>query len=320
MGKMGIDSLKQVAVLSGLAIATSSLPGMAIDFTAKSSSELMQFKLIQIAQAGDTLCRQTNTVTGIYQQPNIFSVSQGILAAGQTVRLELLGTGTGWSRIREPIVGWVEARFLTPPTPCANFAAQTAVPAPTALTAPANSGSGSAPIADASQPIHSASLPPSSAAQPVAARPPVNQPLPSNFPSPTVPAGQGQVVVPPLDAATQPIPQSNAPQPSLQPNVAVRPTIPPLPAIVSPQTVQNQRAIVTTTCDVLPPEGLAVRRQPDLNTAGAAILAPGTYNFQFTGATQTVGMQRLAYIVAPAEGWIQTLSADGPTLGGGRCG
>lgn len=94
-------------------IAIGKLPAGAIDPNARSNPEP-----VQIAQAGDTNCRQTNATTGVYQQPDPASFSPGSLPAEQTVRLEVLGTGTGWSRIREPIVGWVESQYLTPPTPC----------------------------------------------------------------------------------------------------------------------------------------------------------------------------------------------------------
>jgi hypothetical protein len=297
---MGIYSLGRAVVLSGLAIAMGSLPGAAADLSGRFSDEAAKrsgelFDLV--AQIGDTNCRQTNTVAGVYQQPDPVSVSQGVLLAGQTVRLEVVGTGTGWSRIREPIVGWVEARYLTPPTPCA-------YPASTAGVNPTQ-------------------IPQGNSVQPVIARSPINNPInpaaPSTFPQPNLPSGQ-QVTVPPLQTAvTQPYPQ---PQVYPQPNpLAVRPTVPPLPAIVPSQPVPTERAIVTTTCDVLPREGLVVRRQPDLNSPGASLIPAGTHNFQFTGATQTIGRQRLAYIVAPAEGWIQVGTLDGAsTLGGGRCG
>ncbi len=305
---MGIDLLGQVAVLSGLAIGLSSLPGAAIDLNERSN-----LKPFQIAQAGETNCRQTNTVAGVYQQPDPISVSQGVLPAGQTVRLEVIGTGTGWSRIREPIVGWVEARYLTPPTPCAY-----PVSAQPERSVPAR-------VTQAS--VNPTSFPQVNPAQPAATRSPVNSVTPPNFPQPNLPPGRSQVTVPPLSAAPQSFPQPQAfPQPTPQPNnqsnnIAVRPTVPPLPAIASPQSVPTGRAIVTTTCDVLPREGLVVRRQPDLNSTGVSIIPVGTYNFQFTGATQTIGSQRLAYIVAPAEGWIQVLAGNGgSTLGGGRCG
>lgn len=326
---MGIDSLVQVAVLSGAAIATVSLPGAAIDLTKRPNPEF-----IEIAQVSDVDCRQTNAVTGVYQQPDPVSVSQGVLAAGQNVRLEVVGTGTGWSRIREPIVGWVEARYLTPPTPCA-YASTTA--APNQAISQATSQSANQATSQSAQaspaPVSSTAvtqasgnptqLPQVNPPQPVAARSPINSATSSNFPQPNLPQPNlptGQVTVPPLtSAATQTFPQPIQ-QNNVQNNVAVRPTVQPLPAIV-PQTAPAQQAIVTTTCDVLPREGLVVRQQPDLNNPGFGIIPAGTYNFQFTGATQTIGRQRLAYIVAPTQGWIPVLTSGGvSTLGGGRCG
>lgn len=87
-----------------------------------------------LAQASsvDTGCRQTNTSTGVYSQPNLDSASRGILQSGQTVRLELIGTGTGWARITEPVVGWVEAKYLTPAAACPGTAATSIAPTPTA--------------------------------------------------------------------------------------------------------------------------------------------------------------------------------------------
>lgn len=73
---------------------------------------------LQVAQAEETNCRQTNSATGVYEQPNVNSPSRGILPIAQTVQLEVLGTGTGWARISQPTVGWIEAQYLTPAVPC----------------------------------------------------------------------------------------------------------------------------------------------------------------------------------------------------------
>lgn len=319
---MGISSLSQIAVLGGLAIAfsslSSSLPAGAIGLQQRPlSGDALgdTLKVPQPTQTGETLCRQTNAVTAIYQQPDPVSVSQGVLPAGQTVRLEVVGTGTGWSRIRDPIAGWVEARYLTPPTPCT-----------VAFSSPSSQTSATVPPS-----ANPASVAPINSA-PIAARAPINTATPSSlpaaFPQPTLLPERSQVTVPPLSAAAnqtysspQALPQPFAPASPRTNNLAVAPTVPPLPAILSPRPTSTGRAIVMTTCDVLPREGLMVRRQPDLTSAGISVLAPGTYNFQFTGATQTIGRERLAYIVAPAEGWIRVGTLDGDsTLGGGRCG
>lgn len=92
--------------------------------------------LAQTAQPADTGCRQANSTTGIYAQPSLDSASRGILASAQTVRLELLGSGTGWARITEPAVGWVEAKYLSPATACTGLstAAPTNFPAAQAAT------------------------------------------------------------------------------------------------------------------------------------------------------------------------------------------
>ncbi|NJR66071.1 MAG: hypothetical protein HC772_13310 [Leptolyngbyaceae cyanobacterium CRU_2_3] len=83
----------------------------------------IQVAPIQVAQTSDSGCRQTNTTTGVYEQPNLDSTSRGILTSAQTVRLEVMGTGTGWARISQPIVGWIEARYLTPIVPCEGLSA-----------------------------------------------------------------------------------------------------------------------------------------------------------------------------------------------------
>lgn len=93
-----------------------SLPAVAIERSTRPNLESTE--LIQIAQAVDTNCRQTNNTTGVYQQPDLTRGAVNILPAGQTVRLGVVGAGTGWSNIVEPIVGWVESQYLTPPTPC----------------------------------------------------------------------------------------------------------------------------------------------------------------------------------------------------------
>jgi hypothetical protein len=71
----------------------------------------------------ETGCRQTNATTGLYAQPSLDSSSRAILSSGQTVRLELLGTGTGWARVTAPATGWVESRYLSPPTACTGLGA-----------------------------------------------------------------------------------------------------------------------------------------------------------------------------------------------------
>lgn len=90
----------------------------------------------QIAQATETGCRQTNATTGVYTQPSLDSTSRGILNSGQTVRLELVGTGTGWARITTPMIGWVEAKYLTPTSACTGLSPQASSPASTVSVPP----------------------------------------------------------------------------------------------------------------------------------------------------------------------------------------
>lgn len=100
-----------------------------------------------IAQSTETGCRQAQGTTGVYTQPNLDSGSRGVLNSGQTVRLDLTGSGTGWARITEPIVGWVEAKYLTPMTACTG--GYTPVPGATASAPSAAPTPSSAPVATA---------------------------------------------------------------------------------------------------------------------------------------------------------------------------
>ncbi|NJO78296.1 MAG: SH3 domain-containing protein [Cyanobacteria bacterium RM1_2_2] len=99
----------------------------------------------QVTQA-ETGCRQSQVTTGVYTQPNLDSNSRGVLNSGQTVRLDLAGSSTGWARITEPLVGWVEAKYLTPVAACTGLGYS---PAATPAPAPAPSTSAIAPIATA---------------------------------------------------------------------------------------------------------------------------------------------------------------------------
>lgn len=78
----------------------------------------------------ETGCRQAHAATGVYTQPNLDSASRGVLNNGQTVRLDLTGSGTGWARITEPLIGWVEAKYLTPTAACTGLSPQASSAAP----------------------------------------------------------------------------------------------------------------------------------------------------------------------------------------------
>jgi hypothetical protein len=82
-----------------------------IDYAPRQSSA--QTTLAQNTILG---CRQTNVSTGVYVQPNLDSASQGVLNSAQTVRLE--SKGEGWARINQPLIGWVQSRYLTPAVSC----------------------------------------------------------------------------------------------------------------------------------------------------------------------------------------------------------
>lgn len=96
--------------------------------------QIAQYTAVPTPTATETGCRQTNATTGIYSQPSLDSSSRGLLNLGQTVRLELIGTGTGWARITEPVIGWVEAKYLTPVSACASPGQASTPIAPTATT------------------------------------------------------------------------------------------------------------------------------------------------------------------------------------------
>lgn len=80
------------------------------------------------AQSIELGCRQTNVSTGVYVQPNLDSASQGMLLSAQTVRLE--SKGEGWARINQPLVGWVQSRYLTPAVSCDSLNGTTTIQNP----------------------------------------------------------------------------------------------------------------------------------------------------------------------------------------------
>lgn len=122
MSAKGVGSAVFVhSVASLIIVAAPSWNVMALELhlaQARPSEPAEPLPQMQLAQVVETGCRQTNAVTGVYTQPSLDSSSRGILTGGQTVRLELIGTGTGWARITEPVIGWVEAKYLTPSASC----------------------------------------------------------------------------------------------------------------------------------------------------------------------------------------------------------
>jgi hypothetical protein len=96
-----------VGAISAIALVLSSLSAQANNGSTRET---------QLAQNTDLGCRQTNLSTGVYAQPDLDSTSRGLLSQGQTVRLEI--RGDGWARISQPILGWVESRYLTPAASC----------------------------------------------------------------------------------------------------------------------------------------------------------------------------------------------------------
>jgi hypothetical protein len=114
---------------------------------------------------------------------------------------------------------------------------------------------------------------------------------------------------------------------ALQPAQASRCTavVPAVPSNPSPAL-----PLVTTgpvSCQVVAPEGLAIRNLPVIaDRTVTAILPPNTYRFQFTDRQvqlNTNGTQRdWVYINAPQVGWIWTrvTGTTQATLGGQGCG
>lgn len=98
----------------------------------------------------ETGCRQTNAMTGIYSQPSLDSSSRGLLNQGQTVQLELVGTGTGWARITAPVIGWVEAKYLTPAAACTGLSPISQVGQP---IGPATTPNSTTPASLPTQPV-----------------------------------------------------------------------------------------------------------------------------------------------------------------------
>lgn len=124
MNTKGFGGAVFVHGVAGLiTIATSTWGVLANEPNESVAGQNSRTTVVQLAQAIETGCRQTNSVTGVYLQPSLESASRGVLTSGQTVRLELIGTGTGWARVTEPMIGWVEAKYLTPAVDCTGLSA-----------------------------------------------------------------------------------------------------------------------------------------------------------------------------------------------------
>jgi hypothetical protein len=99
--------IKNMVAIGAIASLLGSLSAQANDMP--STGELL-------AQGTELGCRQTNASTGVYAQPNLDSTSRGLLNRAQVVRLQR--KGEGWARISQPLIGWVESRYLTPAVSC----------------------------------------------------------------------------------------------------------------------------------------------------------------------------------------------------------
>ncbi|HEY9631354.1 MAG TPA: hypothetical protein V6C84_29030 [Coleofasciculaceae cyanobacterium] len=247
-----------------------------------------------LAQNSDSGCRQTNAITGIYEQPNLDSASRGILPIAQTVRLEVLGTGTGWARINQPVVGWIEARYLTPNVPC-NDSEAASIP-------DASEAEPVRPDASESETVRSGISEERSRQQEASA-----------FPEPDLPNLRSN------PRTSNPLPSSVESPGTRMPNLRTR-------NAPTPNTPTSATQVTTVSCDVLPSYGLIVRSEPSVvGNTYITTIPVGTYSFQFTRNTQTnetpEGIRRWVYITSPVEGWI-SLGYVGKdfNLGGQACG
>jgi hypothetical protein len=111
--------MRNVGVVGAIAICLGSLSAQA------NNRPISQELLAQSTGLG---CRQTNVATGVYAQPNLDSASRGLLSRAQVVRLER--KGEGWARINQPLVGWVESRYLTPAVSCDSLNSSSTIPNP----------------------------------------------------------------------------------------------------------------------------------------------------------------------------------------------
>ncbi|MBI4782602.1 MAG: hypothetical protein HY785_14980 [Oscillatoriophycideae cyanobacterium NC_groundwater_1537_Pr4_S-0.65um_50_18] len=254
-----------------------------------------------LAQNFDSGCRQTNAITGIYEQPNLDSASRGILPMAQTVRLEVLGTGTGWARINQPVVGWIEARYLMPNVPCNDSEAATSQ-----IDAPSNE---------------------TNETQPRSVRASVRETHRSAGRAAMSDAAESDAVRPDISEERSRQQETNAfPEPNLPNLRSTTRTSTPLPTTPSPNTPNSDAQVTTVSCDVLPSYGLIVRSEPSvMGNTYITTIPVGTYSFQFTRNTQTnetpEGIRRWVYITSPVEGWI-SLGYVGKdfNLGGQACG
>jgi hypothetical protein len=113
IGVIGATPCGAVEAIDPLIMSQAVLSDNALPDYVPRHGSLVQTVLAQSSELG---CRQTNVSTGVYVQPNLDSASQGMLSPAQTVRLE--SKGEGWARINQPLIGWVQSRYLTPAVSC----------------------------------------------------------------------------------------------------------------------------------------------------------------------------------------------------------
>lgn len=97
--------------------------------------------LAQTPTVPEGTCYVTVQQVGVYQEPNVQSAAVGVLPASAVVAVGQ-GSGQGWIRVAEPIVGWVQAVVLVPhtdgtcTTPVPIVPSTTTTPAPSPAPSP----------------------------------------------------------------------------------------------------------------------------------------------------------------------------------------
>ncbi|NJR39491.1 MAG: SH3 domain-containing protein [Leptolyngbyaceae cyanobacterium CSU_1_4] len=118
IGMMGTTASEALEAIAPLTLSQTVLPSSTLtDYLPPDrSAQPTSAENPEFAQNAELGCRQTNVSTGVYVQPNLDSASRGLLTPAQTVRLE--SKGEGWARINQPLIGWVQSRYLTPAVSC----------------------------------------------------------------------------------------------------------------------------------------------------------------------------------------------------------
>jgi hypothetical protein len=167
-----------------LSISSGILASDTASFKITPLSRQDSFQLAQVA--GE--CRRVNRQMGVYREPRIDSQSLGIVSVNDIVVLGS-GSGSGWARITQPVLGWVDARNLGP-APCPSG---TPAPAPTPTPTPAPAPTPAPTPVPAPAPAPTPAPTPTPAPAPAPA--PTPAPAPAPTPSPTPGAATNQCAI-----------------------------------------------------------------------------------------------------------------------------